>query len=86
MPELSGHCWAGPLTHTEVHPTVLQGYPPLTKILAHFFGKLLGQDIDPQSNVLVTVGAYGALFSTFQALVDEGDEVSGLGGQHGGLP
>ncbi|XP_049630004.1 kynurenine--oxoglutarate transaminase 1 [Suncus etruscus] len=51
------------------------GYPPLTKILAHFFGKLLGQDMDPQSNVLVTVGAYGALFYTFQALVDEGDEV-----------
>ncbi|XP_055964776.1 kynurenine--oxoglutarate transaminase 1 isoform X1 [Sorex fumeus] len=51
------------------------GYPPLTKVLARFFGKLLGQDLDPQSNVLVTVGAYGALFTSFQALVDEGDEV-----------
>ncbi|XP_057404500.1 kynurenine--oxoglutarate transaminase 1 isoform X1 [Balaenoptera acutorostrata] len=51
------------------------GYPPLTKILASFFGKLLGQDIDPLKNVLVTVGAYGALFTAFQALVDEGDEV-----------
>ncbi|XP_012577039.1 PREDICTED: kynurenine--oxoglutarate transaminase 1 isoform X3 [Condylura cristata] len=51
------------------------GYPPLTKILASFFGKLLGQEIDPLTNVLVTVGAYGALFTTFQALVDEGDEV-----------
>ncbi|KAG8512805.1 Kynurenine--oxoglutarate transaminase 1, mitochondrial [Galemys pyrenaicus] len=51
------------------------GYPPLTKILASFFGKLLGQEIDPLSNVLVTVGAYGALFTTFQALVDKGDEV-----------
>ncbi|XP_073662789.1 kynurenine--oxoglutarate transaminase 1 isoform X4 [Tursiops truncatus] len=51
------------------------GYPPLTKILASFFGKLLGQDMDPLKNVLVTVGAYGALFTAFQALVDEGDEV-----------
>ncbi|XP_011362459.1 kynurenine--oxoglutarate transaminase 1 isoform X2 [Pteropus vampyrus] len=51
------------------------GHPPLTKILASFFGKLLGQEIDPLKNVLVTVGAYGALFTAFQALVDEGDEV-----------
>ncbi|XP_004392557.1 PREDICTED: kynurenine--oxoglutarate transaminase 1 [Odobenus rosmarus divergens] len=51
------------------------GYPPLTKILASFFGKLLEQEIDPLKNVLVTVGAYGALFTAFQALVDEGDEV-----------
>lgn len=27
--------------------------------------------------MLVTVGAYGALFTAFQALVDEGDEVNG---------
>ncbi|XP_045052931.2 kynurenine--oxoglutarate transaminase 1 isoform X2 [Desmodus rotundus] len=51
------------------------GYPPLTKILASFFGKLLGQEIDPLKDVLVTVGAYGALFTAFQAFVDEGDEV-----------
>ncbi|XP_058380218.1 kynurenine--oxoglutarate transaminase 1 isoform X1 [Diceros bicornis minor] len=51
------------------------GYPPLTKVLASFFGKLLGQELEPLKNVLVTVGAYGALFTAFQALVDEGDEV-----------
>ncbi|XP_069913838.1 kynurenine--oxoglutarate transaminase 1 isoform X3 [Oryctolagus cuniculus] len=51
------------------------GYPPLTEILASFFGKLLGQELDPLKNVLVTVGAYGALFTAFQALVEEGDEV-----------
>lgn len=45
-------------------------------ILARFFGKLLGQDIDPLTNVMVTVGAYEALFCCFQALVDSGDEVT----------
>ncbi|KAM7316784.1 hypothetical protein ACRRTK_024515 [Alexandromys fortis] len=55
--------------------TMAFGYPPLTKILASFFGKLLGQELDPLKNMLVTVGAYGALFTAFQALVDEGDEV-----------
>ncbi|XP_048200231.1 kynurenine--oxoglutarate transaminase 1 isoform X1 [Perognathus longimembris pacificus] len=55
--------------------TMAFGYPPLTRILADFFGKLLGQELDPLTNVLVTVGAYGALFTAFQALVDEGDEV-----------
>lgn len=58
------------------HPLLfLQGHPPLVTILARFFGKLLGQDLDPQTNVLVTVGAYEALFCCFQALVDDGDEV-----------
>uniref|UniRef100_A0A8B9Q918 Aminotransferase class I/classII large domain-containing protein n=1 Tax=Apteryx owenii TaxID=8824 RepID=A0A8B9Q918_APTOW len=51
------------------------GHPPLVKILAQFFGKLLGQELDPLTNVMVTVGAYQALFCCFQALVDEGDEV-----------
>uniref|UniRef100_A0A8C2UJQ9 Kynurenine aminotransferase 1 n=1 Tax=Chinchilla lanigera TaxID=34839 RepID=A0A8C2UJQ9_CHILA len=55
--------------------TMAFGHPPLTKVLASFFGKLLGQELDPLANVLVTVGAYGALFTAFQALVDEGDEV-----------
>ncbi|XP_014375778.1 kynurenine--oxoglutarate transaminase 1 isoform X1 [Alligator sinensis] len=51
------------------------GHPALVTILARFFGKLLGQDIDPLTNVMVTVGAYEALFCCFQALVDSGDEV-----------
>ncbi|XP_019396650.1 PREDICTED: kynurenine--oxoglutarate transaminase 1, mitochondrial-like [Crocodylus porosus] len=53
----------------------LQGHPALVTVLARFFGKLLGQDIDPLTNVMVTVGAYEALFCCFQALVDGGDEV-----------
>ncbi|XP_053138481.1 kynurenine--oxoglutarate transaminase 1 isoform X2 [Hemicordylus capensis] len=51
------------------------GHPPLVKILARFFGKLLGQDLDPMTNVLITVGAYEALYCCFQAMVDDGDEV-----------
>ncbi|KAM9324322.1 uncharacterized protein PAF06_000347 [Gastrophryne carolinensis] len=51
------------------------GHPPLVKALAQLFGPLIGRVLDPPSNVLVSVGAYGALFSAFQALVDEGDEV-----------
>nr|XP_048678451.1 kynurenine--oxoglutarate transaminase 1 isoform X3 [Caretta caretta] len=51
------------------------GHPALVTNLARFFGKLLGQELDPMTNVLVTVGAYEALFCCFQALVDEGDEV-----------
>lgn len=46
------------------------------KVLAQFFEKLLGRDVDPMTNVMVTVGAYQALFCCFQALVDEGDEVT----------
>ncbi|KAM3910616.1 kynurenine--oxoglutarate transaminase 1-like isoform 2-T2 [Leptodactylus fuscus] len=51
------------------------GHPPLVKALAQIFGPLLGKDLNPFTDVLVSVGAYGALFCAFQALVDEGDEV-----------
>lgn len=57
-------------------PLTPQGHPPLVKILAQFFGKLLGRDLDPMTNVMVTVGAYQALFCCFQAFVEEGDEVT----------
>nr|XP_049594311.1 kynurenine--oxoglutarate transaminase 1 [Syngnathus scovelli] len=51
------------------------GHPRLVNSLAKFFSGIVGQKIDPMEDVLVTVGAYQALFCAFQALVDEGDEV-----------
>ncbi|KAM5146702.1 kynurenine--oxoglutarate transaminase 1 isoform 2-T2 [Mantella aurantiaca] len=65
---------------TEEHTLLNQytrafGHPPLVEVLAKLFGQLFGRELDPLTNVLVTVGAYEALFDAFHALVDEGDEV-----------
>lgn len=51
------------------------GHPHLVKSLATFFSRIVGHEINPLEDILVTVGAYQALFCAFQALVDEGDEV-----------
>ncbi|XP_074473851.1 kynurenine--oxoglutarate transaminase 1-like isoform X1 [Sebastes fasciatus] len=51
------------------------GHLPLVTSLAKFFSRIVGHEIDPLEDVLVTVGAYQALYCAFQALIDEGDEV-----------
>lgn len=59
----------------------LQGHPRLVNALAKLYSPLIGQEIDPMTNTLVSVGAYGALFSTIQGLINPGDEVSLVPGQ-----
>ena len=54
----------------------VQGHPRLVKALAKVYSPLLKQELDPLTEVLVSVGAYGALFCIIQGMVNPGDEVS----------
>ena len=57
-----------------------QGHPRLVRALADTYGKVMDRSIDPNTDILVSVGAYGALFCAVQGLINPGDEAS-LGGQ-----
>ena len=47
----------------------------MVNTLSKMFSPLFGVNIDPNKEVLVTVGAYGSLFCSIHAFIDEGDEV-----------
>ncbi|CAL8073140.1 unnamed protein product [Orchesella dallaii] len=51
------------------------GHPRLAKALATLYTRLVGVQIDWASEVLVTGGAYGALFYTIMSNIGKGDEV-----------
>lgn len=55
--------------------TRTSGHPALTSVLARRYSSHLGREIDPETEIAITVGASQALFLTLQALVDPGDEV-----------
>lgn len=51
------------------------GHPNLVEVLAARYSRHLGREVEPMSEVTVTVGASQALFLTLQALLNPGDEV-----------
>ena len=54
---------------------IFQGHPRLVAAIAKLYSKLIGREINPQTEVLTTLGAYEALFSSIIGHVDVGDEV-----------
>lgn len=51
------------------------GHPRLVNIVADMYGKYFNRTIDAMSEVLVSVGAYGALYYALMSHVNPGDEV-----------
>ena len=50
------------------------GHPRLVNVIAKLYSKLLNRNIDPNNEVLVTTGAYEALYATLQGHTTTGDE------------
>ncbi|KAK7067172.1 Kynurenine--oxoglutarate transaminase 3 [Halocaridina rubra] len=51
------------------------GHPRLVSALNKLYSKLIGRELNQLSEILVTAGAYEALFVTIMGLVNPGDEV-----------
>jgi kynurenine--oxoglutarate transaminase/cysteine-S-conjugate beta-lyase/glutamine--phenylpyruvate transaminase len=51
------------------------GHPRLVSAIAKLYSQLIGREINPQTEVLTTLGAYEALFSSIIGHTDVGDEV-----------
>jgi aspartate/methionine/tyrosine aminotransferase len=55
--------------------TSTTGNPEIRKAVAAFLKAQMGVNIDPEENLLVTVGGMEAIFLAFRLLVEHGDEV-----------
>lgn len=53
---------------------LFQGHPRLVNAISKLYSKLLNRNIDANNEVLVTAGAYEALFATLQGHTSPGDE------------
>ncbi|XP_055384370.1 kynurenine aminotransferase [Condylostylus longicornis] len=51
------------------------GHPRLVQAISKLYTKLIKREINPEKEILVTSGAYEALYSAIQGHIDEGDEV-----------
>lgn len=51
------------------------GHPRLVNILSKIYSDLYGRSVKPNEEILVTVGAYMALYYAFRAWINKGDEV-----------
>lgn len=51
------------------------GHLPLVNAIGKTYTKLMGREIDPLNEILVTVGAYGSLFNAMSSFIEKGDEV-----------
>ncbi|GAB6021978.1 hypothetical protein CHUAL_006139 [Chamberlinius hualienensis] len=51
------------------------GHLRLVNVISQLYGKLTGHDIDPISDLLVTIGAYEALYCSILGNINPGDEV-----------
>ncbi|XP_012269796.1 kynurenine aminotransferase isoform X2 [Athalia rosae] len=50
------------------------GHPRLVNILGKLYSKILNRDLNPNTEILVTAGAYEALFASIQGHTGPGDE------------
>jgi len=51
------------------------GHPRLVNALSKLYGQMIGRTINPFTEVLISGGAYGALFCTIMSCINPGDEV-----------